>query len=173
MVRDDVQGFQVHADAAFLRQPGAVPQGIEHGAELDRVTQLRIGVQHHAALTQTVGVDGEGPGAHPLGGIHGTAQKGQIVLFLSGVHQGECGVAVEAGNADARLPGGGPEGVQVLVLPAPEFHKGKAVRLGGSEALQEGQLGIQGFNAGTFLQRHDSSSRISPRSGRRCRCRWR
>ena len=42
------------------RVAGTIGGGsVEHRAELDGIRELRIAVQHHAALSQTVGVNGD------------------------------------------------------------------------------------------------------------------
>ena len=148
MVRGDIQGLQVHGDAALLRDFGALFQGAEHGAELYRVAEFIIMVDDHAAVPQAVGVDGDGPGAHLLSRLHGPAEEGQVGLLLAGVDEGELRVSVEAGDANFRLFRRRLHRVQVLVRPAPELDEFEAVLFSGLEPLQEGKLAVHGLDAG-------------------------
>ena len=148
VVRGDVQGLQVHQDAGFLRDSGAFLQGVEHRAELHRVAEPVVAVDDHAALSQAVGVDGEGPGPHLPRRLHGPAEEGQIVLLLAGVDEGELRVPVEPGDADPGPLRRRLHRVQILVRPAPELHELEAVPLRRLEALQEGELPVHRLDAG-------------------------
>ena len=154
VVRGDVQGLQIHADAALLRNVRAVVEGVEHGAELDGVGEIIIMVHHHAALAQGVGVDGDRPGADFLRGVYALPEERQIVRLLGGVDEGEIRVPVETGDDDPGSFGGGLHSDQVLVRPAPEFHSAEAVFLRRPEAVQKGKLRIKRLDAGAFDKIH-------------------
>ena len=158
VVRGDVQGLQIHADAGIFGNLRAAAERAEHGAQLHRVGELRIAVDHPAALAQAVGVDGEGPGAQLHRRLHGPLEKIQVGVPLGRVDEGELRVPVEAGDADARVRRGAAHRTQVLVRPAPELHEVKAVGPGGPEPLREGELAVHRLDAGGSLKHHGCAS---------------
>ena len=154
MVGGNVQRFQIHLDAALLRDFRALQQRVVHGAELYRVGERIVVVNDHAALAQAVGVDGHTAGAHLFGSRHRLLQKVQIRRFLLRVDERKLRVSIEAGNADAGIRRSGLHRVQVLVRPAPELHKIKTVILGRLEPVQEGKLTVHGLDACGFEKLH-------------------
>ena len=148
MVLDDIQRLQVHQNAALLRNPRTLPQGVEHGAELHRAAEPVIGIDDGAALPQAIGVDGERPRPHPLRRLHRAAEEVQIRLLLAWIDQRQLRVPIEAGDAHPGPLRRRLHSVQVLVRPAPEFHKREAVVLRRLEALQKGELAVHRLNTG-------------------------
>ena len=147
-------------DAGIFGNLRAAAERAEHGAQLHRVGELRIAVDHPAALAQAVGVDGEGPGAQLHRRLHGPLEKIQVGVPLDRVDEGELRVPVEAGDADARVRRGAVHCAQVLVRPAPELHEVKAVGPGGPEPLQEGELAVHRLDAGGSLKHHVCASSL-------------
>ena len=63
MVGSDVERLEVHVNAAFLGDLGAFEQHIVHRAQLYRVGQIGVMVDHNAAVTECIRVNGNALGA--------------------------------------------------------------------------------------------------------------
>ena len=111
-------------------------------------------VDNDAAVAQRVRMNGYAGSAHLLGSRDGLLEVIDVLFLVGRVDEGVIRVAVEARNCDTGLLSGLAGRVEVAHAPVPELYGFKAVVLGCLEALEPGQLGIQGVDAGAFSQCH-------------------
>ena len=154
VVGGDVERLEVEVDALGLRDFRAVEQHVVHRAQLDRVGQVVVVVDHDAALAQRVGVDGDAGRADLLGRGDGLLQVRDVLLLVGRVDERVVRVAVEARDRDAGLFRRGAGGVQIADAPIPELYGLKAVVLGRLEAVEPVELGVKRVDARAFSQCH-------------------
>ena len=103
MVGGDVQTFQIHLDAALLRNLCAVEQHIVHGAQLYCVGQVIIMVDNNAAIAQCVGVNGHALCTNLLCSCYRLLQELQILLLVGRINQRIFRIAVKSTDANTCL----------------------------------------------------------------------